>query len=76
MGTSRATRPAPETRELPEVLRSALVAGIVAASLEHAAGEAEGDYAVATADVLTTTATEIREWHAPKPGPAEQNGAY
>jgi hypothetical protein len=71
-GRKPATPKPPDPRDQLEVLRSVLVADVVIAALEHASGEPEGDYAVATAAILKTTATELREWHAPK---AEQNGA-
>jgi hypothetical protein len=62
--------------QLPEILRSKLVAGIVMSALDAVAQDAEsqGDYAAAMRDVLTTTAQEIRDWHDQKPSPDHMNG--
>jgi hypothetical protein len=82
MPTKRSTTPA-ETytaAQLPEVLRSKLVAGIVVSALDAAAKEmgTGEDYPqafhAAASDVLTTTAQEIRDWHDQKPSPDHMNG--
>lgn len=81
--TSKA-RPTEETytaAQLPEMLRSVLIAGLVttaldaeAAILTSAEGGATDGFAQAHAEVLRTTAEEIRAWHVPKPRPDHLNG--
>jgi hypothetical protein len=64
--------------QLPEVLRSKLVAGVVTAALDHAANTRAGDDLTGSpspvVDILTTTAQEIRDWHDQKPSPDHMNG--
>lgn len=76
----RATRPTEETytaSELPEVLRSVAVAGIVVAAAEREAAllrESDDSFALASASVLQSFVTELEDWHHPKPRPVELNG--
>lgn len=65
--------------QLPEILRSPLIAGIITRFLDDLATgqDSEGRPIPAPVqDVLTTTAEEIRSWHTPKPRPAELNGEH
>jgi hypothetical protein len=60
--------------QLPEVLRSKLVAGVVIAALDKAAERPEGPVEDPFAAILTVTAQEIRDWHDQKPSPDHMNG--
>jgi hypothetical protein len=60
--------------QLPEVLRSKLVAGIITRWLDEGAAHASGEDRGDLADVFTTTAQEIRDWHDQKPSPDHMNG--
>jgi hypothetical protein len=70
-GATRRPRAAADTRELPEVLRSQLIAGIISTGLAQLAEQHDGQEARALAEVFRTTATEILDWHIA----AERNGA-
>lgn len=64
--------------QLPEILRSALIAGIITRFLEDAAGDGQDTEGRPIPEpvqaVLKTTAQEIRDWHTAKPRPADLNG--
>jgi hypothetical protein len=63
--------------QLPEVLRSKLVAGVITARLKRDAQELlEGGDAGAQslADLFAVTAQEIQDWHDQKPSPDHMNG--
>jgi hypothetical protein len=60
--------------QLPEVLRSKLVAGVVIAALDRAAEQPDGEVGDPFAAILTVTAQEIRDWHDQKPIPDHMNG--
>lgn len=74
----RSTEATYTTDQLPEVLRSALIAGIIIRFLDDTAGDGQDTEGRPIPEpvqaVLKTTAQEIRDWHTPKPRPAELNG--
>jgi hypothetical protein len=61
--------------QLPEVLRSKLVAGVViAASWIGPPSSRTDEVGDPFAAILTVTAQEIRDWHDQKPSPDHMNG--
>lgn len=75
MGTRRTTQLGPDPTEHIEMLRSRLVAEVVASALDWAAKSDDVALsAPATADILATSATELRDWHAKPRHDAARDG--